>query len=174
MNHHAVRLTLQRLYVYLMLRIIGRALVATSRVEPSVRADLAPLPKGYQIQMRVLPKGPGFVVECAGDGTLDLVKVGKPRPDLTIGFKHVAHAFLVLSFRESTAQAFANDRMVADGDVTNAIRLVRALNTMEALILPRWVALRAVKRYPKLPAMEKTRKALRIYALLAKNVLLLK
>ncbi len=174
MNRHTLRLTLQRLYVGLMLWVIGRALVATSRVDDTVRADLAPLPKGYQIQMRVLPQGPGFVVECAGDGTLNRATVVKPRPDLSIGFKHVAHAFLVLAFQESTAQAFANDRMVADGDVSHAIRLVRCLNTMEALILPRWVAVRAVKRYPQLPAADKTRKALRIYALLVKNVLLLK
>jgi hypothetical protein len=113
-------------------------------------------------------------VECAGDGTLNRAKVVKPRPDLSIGFKHVAHAFLVLAFQEGTAQAFANDRMVADGDVSHAIRLVRCLNTMEALILPRWVALRAVKRYPTISALEKTRKAVRIYALLVKNVLLLK
>ena len=31
--------------------------------------------------------------------------------------------FLVFSFQESTAQAFANDRMIADGDVSSAIRL---------------------------------------------------
>lgn len=174
MNHHTLRLGLQRLYVALMLSVIGRALVATSRVDASVCADLAPLPKGFQIQMQVLPNGPGFVVECTGDGTLDRAKVVKLRPDLSMGFKHVSHAFLVLAFQESTAQAFANDRMVADGDVSNAIRLVRALNTMEALILPRWLALRAVKRYPTLSAGEKTRKAIRIYALLVKNVLLFK
>ena len=174
MNRHSLRLALQRLYVALMLWVIGRALVATSRVDDTVRAELAPLPKGYQIQMQVLPRGSGFVVECAGDGTLVRAKQIKPRPDLSIGFKHVAHAFLVFAFQESTAQAFANDRMVADGDVSHAIRLVRCLNTMEALILPRWVAVRAVKRYPTLPAMEKTRKAARIYALLVKNILLRK
>ena len=174
MNRHSLRLALQRLYVALMLWVIGRALVATSRVDASVQADLAPLPKGYQIQMVVLPKGPGFVLECAGDGILNLARAVKPRPDLTIGFKHVAHAFLVLAFQEGTAQAFANDRMVADGDVSHAIRLVRVLNAMETLILPRWVALRAVKRYPKLSAADKTRKALRIYALLVKNILLMK
>jgi len=174
MNRHTLRLALQRLYVGIMLWVIGRALVATSRVDDSVRAELAPLPHGYQIQMVVLPAGPGFVVECAGDGTLNRARVAKARPDLTIGFKHVSHAFLVLAFLEGTAQAFANDRMVADGDVSHAIRLVRCLNTMEALILPRWVALRAVKRNPKLPAADKTRKALRIYALLVKNVLLLR
>lgn len=43
---------------------------------------------------------------------------------------------------------FANDRMIADGDISNAIRLVRCLNKMEALILPKMVAQLAVKEYP--------------------------
>ena len=55
---------------------------------------------------------------------------------------------MVFSFQESTAQAFANDRMIADGDVSAAIRLVRCLNKMESLILPKLVASLAVKEYP--------------------------
>ena len=38
--------------------------------------------------------------------------------------------------------------MIADGDVSSAIRLVRCLNKMEALILPKLIASLAVKRYP--------------------------
>jgi hypothetical protein len=49
------------------------------------------------------------------------IDIGKP--DLTITFKHLTHAFLVFSFQESTAQAFANDRMIADGDVSSTISL---------------------------------------------------
>ncbi len=38
--------------------------------------------------------------------------------------------------------------MIADGDVSAAIRLVRCLNKMESLILPKLVASLAVKEYP--------------------------
>jgi hypothetical protein len=38
--------------------------------------------------------------------------------------------------------------MIADGDVSSAIRLVRCLNKMEALILPKLIASLAVKEYP--------------------------
>jgi hypothetical protein len=174
MNRYGLRLLLLRLYATVMLWVVGRALVATSRVDETVRAELAPLPQGYQIQMLVMPSGPGFVVECQGDGMLARATAVKARPDLRIAFKHVAHAFLVLGFQEGTAQAFARDRMVVHGDVSDAIRLVRCLNTMESLILPRWIAQRAVKRYPRLGVREKTVKAARIYALFAKNLLLFK
>lgn len=174
MNRHGLRLLLLRLYATVTLWVVGRALVATSRVEDTVRAELAPLPQGYQIQMLVLPNGPGFTVEHHGDGTLVRAQAIKARPDLRIGFKHVAHAFLVLGFQEGTAQAFSHDRMVVQGDVSHAIRLVRCLNTMESLILPRWVAQRAVKRYPQLGVREKMRKAMRIYAVFTRNLLLFK
>lgn len=38
--------------------------------------------------------------------------------------------------------------MIADGDLSYAIRLVRCLNKMEALILPKLLAELAVKQYP--------------------------
>ena len=94
------------------------------------------------------------------------------KPDLTITFKHLQHAFLVFSFQESTAQAFANDRMIADGDLAYAIRLVRCLNKMEALILPKMVASLAVKQYPdQLTLKEKLTEAANIYLKVAQSYL---
>jgi hypothetical protein len=103
---------------------------------------------------------------------LELVKSLDHKPDLSIIFKHVHHAFLVFSFQESTAQAFANDRMIADGDVSYAIRLVRCLNKMEALILPKLVAELAVKEYPsELTLKEKLAGAANIYLKVAQSYL---
>ena len=59
--------------------------------------------------------------------------------------------------------------MIADGNLSHSIRLVRCLNKMETLILPKLVAERAVKRYDTLPLTEKVAKAARIYALVAKS-----
>ena len=71
---------------------------------------------------------------------------------------------MVLSFQEKTSVAFANDRMLVDGDVSYAVRMTRVLNRLESFILPRLIAERAVKEYPatiKLP--EKLISAARIY-----------
>jgi len=174
MNRHRLRLLLQRIYVAILLWVVGRALAATSQVDAAVRAELAALPSGFQIQMGVLPATRGFVLESQGDGRLRRARAPKTKPDLAIRFKHVAHAFLVLSFQEGTARAFAANRMVADGEVAHAMTLVRCLGRMEALILPRWVAERALKRYPTLPWLARTGTALRIYARLARNALLLR
>ncbi len=172
MNRQKLQLDLERAYVTTMIDVVGRGLVSASQVDDEVRQELSGLPAGYQIQMTVLPAGPGFVAEVQADGSLLLAASPKAKPDLSVKFKHLSLAFQVFSFQEGTARAFANDRMLVDGEVSHAIRLVRCLNKMEALILPKLVAARAVKRYPALPLNEKIAKAARIYGLVAKNFVL--
>ncbi|MEL0027576.1 MAG: hypothetical protein VW625_02755 [Perlucidibaca sp.] len=168
-NKESLGYEAQKAYVTTMMQVVGRGLAATSRVDEAVRQELSAFPAGYQICMTVFPAGPSFFLRMRADGTAEKVGSAIGKPDLTIRFKHVTHAFLVFSFQEGTAQAFANDRMIADGNLSHAVRLVRCLNKMETLILPKLVAERAVKRYDDLPLAEKVRKAARIYGLVAKS-----
>ncbi|MFP5441415.1 MAG: hypothetical protein ACLGHJ_07985 [Gammaproteobacteria bacterium] len=157
-------------YVGLMMGVIGRGLVAISQTDHEVHHELAAFPAGYTIQMRVMPDGPQFTAQVQADGTLKLLKDFTGRATLGVFFKHVEHAMLVFSFQEGTARAFANDRMFVDGEISHAIRLVRCLNRMEALILPEFVAARAVKRYPDVRFGEKLGLATRIYGRLVANL----
>ena len=153
----------QRAYVALMMQVVARGLAAASRVDPVMQRELVALPIGYRIAMRVWPAGPALALLTTEGGALRRVQ-DSARPNLDIRFKHLAHAFLVFSFQEGTARAFANDRMVVDGDVAHATRLVRCLNRMESVILPGFVARRAVKRVDAMPAFRRGALALRIYA----------
>jgi len=153
----------ERAYVTLMMGIVGRALVASSETDPEIRDGLAAYPEGFRIQMTVDPGGPAFTVRCLGDGRVELVADDSEPVDLRVHFKHRTHAFLVLSFQEGSARAFANNRIYVDGDVSHAIRLLRCLSRMETLILPKLVAEHAVKHYPALPLSAKVPLAARIY-----------
>lgn len=156
-----------------MMLIVGRALSAISRVDEEAKEEIKGLPTDYIIQMVVVPGGPGFKVKTVGDGTLVVASKETRQPDLSIKFKHITHAFSVLSFQEGTAEAFTKDRMIADGELSNSIRLVRILNKLESIILPKIIAKRAVKRYPEnLGCMEKITKALRIYALVVRHLII--
>jgi hypothetical protein len=171
-NKQKVLTELQRAYVATMMEVVGRGLVSTSFVDEEVRKEISGLPVGFHFQMIVLPNGSRFTAKVIAGGHLELVPDFQGKPDLSVKFKHLSHAFLVLSFQEGTARAFANDRMVADGEVSHAIRMVRCLDRMEAIILPKMVAKMAVKRYPEhLSLNEKVNKAARIYGLVAKNFL---
>ena len=141
-----------------------------SQVDEEVKQEVAKFPVGFVLSMNVFPHGPAFIAKVTPDHQLEPLHSVENKPDLTITFKHLSHAFLVFSFQESTAQAFAHDRMIADGDVGYAIRLVRCLNKMEALILPKLLAELAVKQYPhELGLKEKLTGAAHIYLKLAQS-----
>ena len=168
MTAHSLSLAAaQRAYVALMMTVISRGLCAASINDDDVGREVARFRPGYTLVMTVFPDGPRFGLEVTPDGRFTRSAVTDEAADLVIRFKHLAHAFLVFTFQEGTARAFANDRMVADGDLSDAIRLVRCLNRMEALILPGPVARRALKQYPPLPLGQKLRTASGIYGRVA-------
>ncbi len=168
----SVKPTLQQAYVKLMMDVIGRSLVMASQVDPEIQQEVAKVPLNFTLSMTVFPHGPAFIARVNDEQQLELVSQMEVKPDLTITFKHLQHAFLVFSFQESTAQAFANDRMIADGDVAHAIRLVRCLNKLEALILPKTLASLAIKQYPdQLGLKEKLSEAANIYFKVAQSYL---
>lgn len=173
MNNKKVKVNpWKRRYVALMMDIIGRSLEAASQVDKVIRDEVANLPARFMFEMRVLPSGPALVMVKTEDGHLRYVGSSAPRKvDVAMKFKHLQHAFLVFSFQESTARSFANDRILLDGEIGFAMKLVRCLNRMESLILPRFIAQRALKRYPNLSLPQKLSGGGRIYSQVAKNLI---
>lgn len=163
----------RRQYVGLMFRFMGHALEAISRFDKCVIDEARGMPDGLVFEMTVMPSGPSLAVEHTGGGTLRYLGSRYEGPvDLSIRFKHLAHAFLVLSFQEKTVEAFANDRMVVDGDIALAVRMTRILNRLEAIILPRLIARRAIKEYPaELGLVEKVPGAIGVYRRVAFSML---
>ena len=156
----SVKPALQLAYVKLMMDVIGRGLVMASQVDEEIKQEVAHFPENFTLSMKVFPHGPAFVARVTEDKQLELVKNLEKAPDLIITFKHLHHAFLVFSFQESTSQAFAHDRMIADGDISNA------------MILPKMVAQLAVKEYPSnLSLKEKLSEASSIYLKIAQSYL---
>lgn len=146
-----------------MMWLICRLLQAASAVDPAVRREVTGLPEPFRFVMRVRSGAIGFAL-VKHDGRLKAASMSDPeKPDLVFEFKHLAHAFLVLSFLESTPQAFANDRILVDGEFANAMKVLRALNRMQAVVLPKFVAVRALKAYPAIGLGEKIVLAVRVY-----------
>jgi hypothetical protein len=68
--------------------------------------------------------------------------------DLDLQIKNTAAAILLFTFQESTAVSFARQRILVDGDLGPAMTVVRILDRVEILLLPRRIARLAVKRLP--------------------------
>ncbi|MET0285494.1 MAG: hypothetical protein ABW352_13525, partial [Polyangiales bacterium] len=77
------------------------------------------------------------------------------RADLELVFKHIAHAFALLSFQESSAVAYANDRFVSHGDIGLSMRFMRCLDRNLAMILPPPISGMALKSIPNIPLAER-------------------
>lgn len=158
--------TLQQRYVEGMFTIIGQALVILSHHDKVIQQELSRLPIGLTISMTVLNNPASFIVRLNQAHEFELVMPDDARnesADLTLSFKHLRLAVLVLSFQESTAQAFANERLTVDGDLAYAIRFLRVLNQLQAVILPKIIANKTIKRYPNLSLRQKLSLASKVY-----------
>lgn len=154
---------LKKLYVATMMHSVARGLAIACRVDDTCRAALHGIPHGTVIAMRVRPAGPACYWQRNG-ADLNYLGASSALPaDLEIVFKHLQHAWLLYTFQENTPVAFARNRLLVNGDVSLGAAFTRALNRLLALILPKFVARRALKRYPAIGLLEKLRRAVGIY-----------
>ncbi len=151
----------KRAYIKTLLWVVGRGIQAVSKVDKSVQEELKDLPNGTKFSIEVMPNGAKFIVEKTPNNRLKFLGLKKGEADFTVKFKNIETAMLVLTFREATSRALANDRFVPDGPLSLACLFVRILNLTEIYLLPKFIAKKAVKRY-KSPKFKHIRRV-RIY-----------
>ncbi|MCJ7689563.1 MAG: hypothetical protein MUO60_09635 [Clostridiaceae bacterium] len=69
--------------------------------------------------------------------------------DLSIYFKNIEAALLVLTGRIGIAQAFAEHRFIVKGDIMESMSLVRCLNIVEAYLFPNFIVKKILIKVPK-------------------------
>jgi aldehyde:ferredoxin oxidoreductase len=140
----------KRAYISIMFWFLGRAMQAAAKVDKGVKKEFEAIPAGFRFSLGVSPGGPAMVMEKTTAGRVKYVgSKPKRKPlDLKIKIKHLEAAILLFTFQESTAIAVARDRLVVEGDVPRACTVVRILDMVAVLLLPKIVASLAVKRYP--------------------------
>lgn len=166
----AVDYTFQRAYVTGMMKLIARLFQAGSEVDDVIKREVRALPDGYVFRMETVPGTPCLILQKR-DGIMHILPEDSPLdPDLTIRFKHLTHAFLVFSFQEGTATAYANDRLLIDGDTALAMKVVRCLNRVQAVVLPKIIAEKAVKTYPDIKLLDKVQVSAKTYSKMLLNL----
>lgn len=153
----------QRKYVSGMMQLISHMLKAGSQVDDVIKAEVAEIPEGFVFRMSVTPGDLSLTMQNQQGELVNLTDYAG-KPDLTMSFKHVTFAFLVFSFQEHTAQAYANERLVIDGDLPTSMKVVRCLNRLQTVILPKVVAKKAVKTYPDLEFITKLQMTTKTYS----------
>ncbi len=159
---------LKKSYAFVMLLIVGRAIEAAAAVDPSVKKLLAALPAGFVFCLGVSPAGPWMLAEKDKEGRVRYLgwrRQGR-KIHLSLTIKNIESAIKVFTFQESTAQAYSYDRFMVNGNLPQALTIVRLLDLVEVYLLPRPIASLAVKRYPKWSELSPVKKhinRIRIY-----------
>jgi len=154
----------QAAYVRTMLALSERLLVAAARVDAEIQRELSVFPERFVIGFSIMGSDIKVRLRTA-NGRLERIDPRIPA-QLDVIFKHISHAFMVFSFQESTAQAFANQRFVTQGDAALSMRFTRCLNRVQAVSLPEFIAARALKALPPISFTEKLMLSARLFALL--------
>jgi len=141
---------IKKIYIFIMLFIVGRAIEAAAKVDRTVKDIFNGLPDGFTFYLGVNPGGPYMVVGKEKDGTVKYLgwKLYGKKISLAMRIKNVESAIKVFTFQESTALAYNYDRFIVEGDLPRALAIVRVLDIVEVYLLPKIIARLAVKRYP--------------------------
>ncbi len=154
---------MKRLYVRFMLAFIGHGLNKACDVDHVIQKEVASLPEGFTFSMGIMPHGPVLNMKKVNNRLQVSSGNAQQKSAVAIQFKHLAHAFSTLSFQEGTAQAFARERIVVDGDIPASMKLVRCFERLEVLTLPRFIGRRIVRYYPAISFHKKSVTACQIY-----------
>ncbi len=130
--------------------VLGRAFQSATRHDPDIKREISVWPDGFILIMRVLPNGPRMVLEKV-KGKLKYRGGKYEDGDLIVSFKNIECAFLVLTPQVGAAQAFAERRMIINGDLGNAMIFTRCLTILLAHLYPKFICRRLVKRVPPMP-----------------------
>ena len=153
---------IKKIYVAVMLWIVGRAIQAASRVDKEVKEEFVRLSDDFLMHLHVLPSGPGMIVGKDKDGKVKYMGWNPKGKNITLDMKikNIEAAILMFTFQESTCVASANNRLAVSGAVPETMAFIRILNIVETYLLPKIITSLAVKRYPKWSQMNPFRKHL--------------
>lgn len=153
---------IKKIYVAVMLWIVGRAIQAASRVDKEVKEEFSRLSDDFIMHLHVLPSGPGMIVGKDKNGKVKYMGWNPKGKKITLDMKikNIEAAILMFTFQESTCVASANNRLAVSGAVPETMVFIRILNIVETYLLPKIITSLAVKRYPKWSQMNPFRKHL--------------
>ncbi len=137
------------LYLHIILWFLGRSIQAAVHIDPKIRQEFFNLPDDMTFSLGVEPQGPRMVIrKSTQTGVSYLGRASRKTPaDLEIKIHDIEGAMLLLTFRESTAISASHGRISIVGNVAHGCTIVRILDQLEILLLPKCIAKRAVKRY---------------------------
>jgi len=133
------------LYCAVVLAVLGWFIPHIACRKKSVREDVATFPETFSFRLGVWPSGPSVAFERKGDG---LKKISPKSPvTMNVSLKSIEAAWLLFTFQESTCGSEAAGRLTVEGELPHTCTFIRIMDKVEILLLPPFIARRAVKKW---------------------------
>ena len=151
---------MEKIILAIILEVLYRTLRVLERRDDAVARELQQLPDGACVRIRtsLAPDAPQLTVVRSG-GALRRADVAADA-DIEIAFKSLSGAFRTFTGCESIGQAYCAHRFVLTGNINETMCLVRAIETAEGYLFPRFWNRRILKH-----RVEKRLPTLAVYAL---------
>ena len=137
---------LKTAYVAVVMAVLGWFIPNVACRKMSVREDVKCFRDGFRFRLGVWPEGPSVAFRRESDCLVRLNKSTEPM-DMSVMLKSIDAAWLLFSFQESTCRSEANNRLIVEGELPDTCTFIRLMNKVEILLLPKFIARRAVKEW---------------------------
>ncbi|MBB6479315.1 aldehyde ferredoxin oxidoreductase C-terminal domain-containing protein [Spirochaeta isovalerica] len=134
------------IYCGTVMAVLGWFIPAVACRKASVRDEVKALPEDFKLRFAIWPSGPSLSLKREGD-RLKKVSLREEQADMTVYLKSLEAAWLLLTFQESTCDSEARGRLMVKGDLPHTCTFIRLMDKVEILLLPRFLAKRAVKKW---------------------------
>ncbi|MGE4518246.1 MAG: hypothetical protein AB7E04_01905 [Desulfobacteraceae bacterium] len=144
--------------------ILGRAFQVFSKHDHEIMREVAAWPEGFSLELNVLPLGPRLLL-LKEDGRIRTAKNITGKPALSVNFKNIESAFLILTPLMGVPRGFAEHRFIVIGDVAKAMAFTRCLNRILAYLYPDFLCRNLMRRIPEINFMKRMSKRLYFYTI---------
>lgn len=141
--------TFKKFLIKILLFFVGRGMQSASKYDPDVKKEIEAYPDNLTITMNILPNGSSMTIQKQGSALQYIQNV--QQPDLTISFKNIESAFMVLTAQIGTPQAYAEHRISVKGNVTYAVIFTRCMKILQGYLFIGIINKRIMKRLPPMP-----------------------
>ncbi|MDY0132306.1 MAG: hypothetical protein RBR53_06515 [Desulforegulaceae bacterium] len=144
--------------------ILGRAFQVFSKHDHEIMGEVGAWPEGFILELNVLPHGPKLFL-TKNSGNLKASSNQENKPNLSVNFKNIESAFLILTPLMGVPQGFSESRFIVIGDVAKAMSFTRCLNRILAYLYPDFLCKNLMRRIPKISFSKRMSKRLYFYTI---------
>ena len=143
-----MKLTLQKLTVGIVLRVVHAALVELYRLDSRVRDEFDRMPEGLSYALQTGHNAPQLFVQWK-EGKLNRL-TALEKPVCALRLKSTGISFRMFTGQMGLAQAYAQHAFSMQGEIADVMRLARLVNLVEGYLFPKFITKHILTDVPSL------------------------